>query len=515
VNRLLNQVAAFHYVTAPNAPTYRAVVQVFHEARQRYVIELRPAEVLERVLAAGYHVELRDEDDVRRHLDQLVAWGNLLRTHDPVAVSRIDDFYKGRYVYHLTSVGEAAHRSVLEVEATVGKSGSLQATMLVKIREALGALAAAGAEAADPDTVVRLLHDLHSAFDTLTEEANRFIGDLGRHTRGERVEEDHFVLYKQAVLAYISRFVEQLRHLAAEIAAGVQAVEAAGAARLIAAGARSADLPPALPGADPVAAWVAEQEARWQGVRAWFVGDAAGGHRPTIERLAEVAVDGVVELTRTLGRLNDRRTRPVDRAADFRAVARWFAACPDDDAAHRLWHALFGLHASRHFHMEEDDPERDAALTSWWDAVPVQVAPRLRTRGDTSNSGRPSPAADHTRQKEWIAQRRRRERAQLEAALARFAGRGPLSFSDLVSLDAAELELLLGLLDETLSAPREADGTRRARTADGRLSVTLKPPAAGEGLAAVATPLGVLRSLDYRIVVEEAVARPIAVGERA
>ena len=130
--RLLNQVAAFHYVTVPNAPTYRALVHVFHEAKQHYVIELRPAEVLDRVRKAGYHVELEQEEDVRRHLDQLVAWGNLLRTHDPVAVSRIDDFYKGRYVYHLTSVGEAAHRAVLEVEATVGKSGSLQSTMLVR-----------------------------------------------------------------------------------------------------------------------------------------------------------------------------------------------------------------------------------------------------------------------------------------------------------------------------------------------------------------------------------------------
>jgi uncharacterized protein (TIGR02677 family) len=512
--RLLNQVAAFHYVTAPNAPTYRALVQAFHEAKQHYVIELRPAEVLERVRKANYHVEGQDEDGVRRHLDQLVAWGNLLRTHDPVAVSRIDDFYKGRYVYHLTSVGEAAHRAVLEVEATVGKSGSLQATMLVKIRDALVALAAAGAtETLEPDALVRLFHDLHSAFDTLTEEANRFMGDLGRHTRGERVEEEYFVLYKQAVLAYISRFVEQLRHLAAEIAAGVQAVAATGAVRLIGAASRSSDLPPALPGTDPVAAWVGEQEGRWAGVCAWFMGDAVG-HRPTIERLAEVAVDSVVELTRTLGRLNDRRTRPVDRAADFRALARWFSGCRDDEDAHRLWHAAFGLHSARHFHIEEDDPERTPALTSWWQGEPVHVPPRLRTRGDTSNSGRPSPAADYGREKEWIAQRRRRERAQLDVALARFAGRGTLSFAELVSLDAAELELLLGLLDEALSAPRETDGTRHVRTADGRLRVILSPPTAGAGFAAIVTPHGRLRCLDYRIAVEQAASLAVAVGDR-
>ncbi len=307
---------------------------------------------------------------------------------------------------------------------------------------------------------MRLLHDLHSAFDTLTEEANRFMGDLARYTRGDRVEEDRFVLYKQAVLAYIGRFVEQLRRLAGEIASAVQAVAAAGADRLIAAAARSADLPPALPDTDPVAEWLDEQQARWAGVCAWFVGDAAG-HRPTIERLADVAVDAVVELTRTLGRLNERRTRPVDRAADFRALARWFSRCGDDEEAHRLWHAAFGLHSARHFHLEEDDPDRTGALTSWWEAGPVEVPVRLRTRGSTSNAGRPSPAADHGREKEWIAQRRRRERARLEAALARFAGRGPLSFADLGSVDTAELDLLLALLDEALSTPREPDGAER------------------------------------------------------
>ncbi len=504
--RLLNQVAAFHYVTVPNAPTYRALVQVFHEAKQHYVIELRPADVRDRGRRSGLYMELCGEDELIRHLDQLVSWGNLLRAHDPTAVSRIEDFYKGRYVYHLTAVGEAAHRAVLEVEATVGKSGSLQATMLVKIRDALRALGAAGAEARlDADAILRSLHDLHSAFDTLTEEANHFIGDLGRHTRAERVEEDRFVLYKQAVLAYISRFVQHLRTLAAEIAACLRAAEAAGPDRLIAAAATSADLPPALPGSDPVAEWIREQQARWAGVRAWFAGEA--GHRPTIERLADVAVDAVVELTRTLGRLNDRRTRPIDRAADFIALARWFSRCASDEDAHRLWRTAFGLCSARHFHMEEEDPERTAAVTSWWDAEPVAVPVRLRARGSTSQAGRPSPAADHHREKEWIAQKRRRERQRTEAALARFAGRGRLSFADLATLGAAELEVLLALLDEALAAPREPDGTRRGRTGDGRLCVVLAPPADGEAdWASLVTPAGRLRCLNYRLVVDEALA---------
>jgi len=42
--RLLDQVPVFRYVTAENAPNYRAILEVFVEAKEHYVIELRPAD---------------------------------------------------------------------------------------------------------------------------------------------------------------------------------------------------------------------------------------------------------------------------------------------------------------------------------------------------------------------------------------------------------------------------------------------------------------------------------------
>ena len=60
--RQLREVHAFRYVTVPNAPTYRAIVQLFHEAKQRYVIELRPIEVLGLLRATPYQVAVADEE---------------------------------------------------------------------------------------------------------------------------------------------------------------------------------------------------------------------------------------------------------------------------------------------------------------------------------------------------------------------------------------------------------------------------------------------------------------------
>ncbi len=509
VRRALNQAAAFQYVTVDNAPTYRAIMQVFFEARQRYVIELRSADVLERLASSALHFELPSAEALDYHLSHLVSWGNLGHTHDAGAVTRLADFYKKRFLYHLTTVGEVAHRAVLEVEATVGRSGSLQSTMLVKIRDAVLALAeAATLSSPEPDQVFRLFHDLHSAFDTLTEEANHFIAEIDRSETGP-ADEDRFIPYKQALLAYIARFVEQLRRLSDEIGAAIESMEAAGSNRLIAIAALSGDLPPALGEADPRAAWVAQQTARWAGTRTWFRGDALVGTLPTVARLAEVAREAVISLTRTLGRLNDRRTRPVDRAADFRTLARWFSQCADDAATHHLWRSAFGLAPARHFDLMDDDPELVPPSTSWWVAPPVEVPVRLRSHGNVSSAGRPSPAADHSLTRQWIAQKRRREQAQLQEAMRRFAGRGELTISAIASLDAAQFDLLLTLLDSALTAPRAPDGAMMARTADGRLKISLKPPPPeATELVCLEVPTGKLYCLDYRIHVEDLLRRP-------
>jgi hypothetical protein len=59
---LLDQVPAFRHVTAPEAPTYRAIMHAFYEAKQRYLIELRPADVMEAIRRSGLFVSVADAE---------------------------------------------------------------------------------------------------------------------------------------------------------------------------------------------------------------------------------------------------------------------------------------------------------------------------------------------------------------------------------------------------------------------------------------------------------------------
>ena len=513
--RLLDQVSAFRYVTAENAHSYRAIMQVFFEARERYEIELRPADVRDALARSGLHhdLELTDEAELDRHLDQLDAWGNLQRSHDTAAVARVEDFYRRRFLYRLTPVGEAAHKAVCEVEATVGRSGALQTSMLVEIRDALSELAAA-ARAGDAAGLARALHRLRAAFDSLTEEANLFLSELDRHASGpgaaERVDEERFLAHKQALLAYLGRFVADLKRLAPEIEERVAEAEALSPERFIALAATAAERPPALDGGDPIAQWIGAERERWEGIRAWFAGSAREG--PRVGRLQAKARESVARLMRTLARLDERHARAVDRGADFRTLARWFAEAATDEDAHALFASALGLYPGRHFHIEEDDPELTRASTSWWEANPVEVPVRLRTHGAVQRTGRTPQVLDFGDGRAWLAARRKRERAQVDVALARFAGRGPVRLSQLAALDPAEFDQLLVLLDEALCAPRETDGARRTRSADGQLDIVLRPPSGERDWVVLATPRGRLRCKDYLLEAAPTAQRRAAVS---
>ena len=499
--RPLGEVLAFSYVTAPNAPTYRAIMTAFFEAKQHYRIELRVGEIFEELQRGRFYFEISDEAHMEQHLDELIRWGNLDATFDPLEAARLSDFYRRRRVFHLTPVGEAAHRAVLEVEATLGRSGSLQSAMLAKIRDTLFDLAEAARGAAAATRLVHLLHDSSAAFTTLTQEASRFLSDLRHHTQAERLTEERFAFYKQALLAYISRFIDQLRRLEGEIRAGIRAVVDADIKRLLALAVTAADLPPSPDGVDPALAWLADQRARWEGISAWFLGE--GQEEATIKRLADRAVEAIVKLTRALQRLNERRSQPIDCRADFCTLARWFAGCPSEEEAHRLFQRAFGLYSARHFHIEENDAEQAPSSASFWEAPPVTVPVRMRTHGHTTNAGRPSPAVDHSQAKLWLRQRLEAERRRDEAAQRRFVGQR-LRLRDLGALSEVEFRFLLDLLHEVLSAPAERDGSRRVRTADGRFQVTLTPPADTDTdtLVPIDVPLGQLRARDYRLHVD-------------
>ncbi len=502
----VGRLKAFAYVVADKAAVYRAVMGVFMAAKTHFSLHLRPAEILAAV-DSGAVPEPLDERELGAVLEQLCEWGNLQAFQDTADVATVEEFYRPRFIFQLTAEGEGAERAIGAYWDVIHKPGELQAAALGDIRDLLHqVLELGGAESPDETKVHLALRNLRDRFDELTSQAQVFMGSLQRAIDLQGIDVEAFVAYKQTLIDYLERFLGQLVLATIEISDVLEQVERQGIARLLEAAARR-DLVDSLSPTeedrrDALSAW----QARWDGLRAWFI------HRPDAPSQAEVlrarARSAIPALLMAASAIHDRRVQRSDRVSDLQTLARWFARAETDGAAHRLWRAAFGLAPSRHLRVDAEtlaqrDQEPVSGRTSWLEAPPLRIAPRLRATGHYTHRGPPGRIVDFRQGKSALSELARREAEQVAAARSRLARGGQVRLSELGSLDAEEFRLFLHLLGEALARqphPREAV---EAQSADGALRIRLAP--CNDGLTAtIRTSEGTFVGLDHLVEISDA-----------
>jgi uncharacterized protein (TIGR02677 family) len=320
----------------------------------------------------------------------------------------------------------------------------------------------------------------------------------------QEVEEEAFLAYKDRLIAYLERFVSDLVVKAYDIAATLQDLGEVDGLLQVAAQREAADVAPDEAG-DPAADKLLEWRNRWSGLWSWFVGDRT--HPSQASLLRQRARKAIPDLLATISVLQERRAGRSDRSADFRELARWFAQSPDDEDAHRLWRAAFGLASARHHAVGADAPDVPAT-TSWLDAPPVEIAPRLRATGSYQRRGQPTKVRDRSAEKENLARQVTAEREQTEAARRRLATGRPTLLSGLGALGRDEFTLFLRLLGEALSAgPPGPDGSIRTRTGDGTLEIVLTPADSGL-VATIVTEDGTMYGPDHELTINDLIVPP-------
>jgi uncharacterized protein (TIGR02677 family) len=514
----------FAYLDAPLAPLYRRIMAAFSHNKRRFIVHLRPEDVAEALHQDGKPAVTVDA--VAEALDQLTKWGNLQANPDTSRVTTVEDFYRARLLYQLSLEGEAAERALEVYENEIGRRGELQTVALEDIRVRLRALRGLSASPdPDPAKVHSLLLELSGRLDSLAANASAFMSSLQRTIDLQDVDEEAFLAYKDRLIAYLDRFVSELVMKAHDIAATLRDLRDPDRLLRLAAEREAADVAPdpAAAGAetasssggdgtdtgggqDPgtgnaASAKLAEWRSRWSGLWSWFVGDRTHPCQATLLRAG--ARKAIPDLLATVSVLQERRAGRSDRSADFRELARWFAQATGEQDAHRLWRAAFGLASARHLAGGGADAHAGdvPASTSWLEAPPVEIAPRLRATGRYLRRGQPPRVRDRSAEKEYLARQVAAERAQAEAARRRFASGRPLRLSDIGELDRGEFALLLRLLADALSAgPAGADGRIHARTSDGTLEITLTPTGDGR-TATIETPDGTMRGPDHELIV--------------
>ncbi|MFB6607959.1 TIGR02677 family protein [Streptomyces noursei] len=491
----------FAHLTAPNVLLYRSVMRAFLVAKERFAVHLRPEDVYAGLPAAVRPGELEGVVGV---LDKLVEWGNLRADPDTGRVTAVEDFYRKRYIYQLTREGEAAEEALSAYDEALGRRGALQAVALHDIVTQLRALLVLAAEEApDPAKTHLALDGLASRFGALADNARAFMGSLQRTIDLHDVAEEVFLAYKDQLIQYLERFIQDLITLGGRIARLILELEEGGSieALLWAAAAREAA------DATPQEAAYAEQAAyerwagRWAGLAAWFL--SRDGRESQARLLRGRALGAVPQLLAVVRSLNERRAGRSDRSADFRTLARWFAEAPDDDARHRLWRTAFGLYPARHLTVDAETlaaraARPDPASTPWADAEPLRISPQLRRTGSYERRGKPRKVEDRQEARRRLTEVAVKQAAEIAAARARLVTDGITRLSGLGELDPVSFRLFLQLLGDALATWRPGMTHTVATSNDGSMEIRLTALADGSA-AEVRTPGGVFRGPDHTI----------------
>lgn len=431
------QLLALRAATSENSPLYLAILTALAEAARSYRLQLRTSEIRRR-LAGTAHLEA-DDVTLRQALDQLRSWRCVDWVQDPhIRAATIEEYLKRHELWELTPIGAATLSAVEAVLGATEESGALQRTMFRQIRSSLDQLRTALASS-DAAGVYLQLRDLDSALTQLATNAREFYATVNRIAREERLDDHVFLLYKDQLLAYLQSFHDDLVRNRALIVDQLSRLDRDHRAPLLDL-ARAGDDSVGLFGA------TADWEQRWDGMLDWFVADR--GRRPEVEALSGATTVAIRELLTLLRRLTEQATRPINRASELRETAAWFVRCADDDEAHTLFDAAFGLSPLDHVGLAVGDPEADGRFPSWWEIDPVEVPLSLRTYGRRPARGATARRRDYSTVKEEIAREREDESRRRSAAAER------LRSVDLRSsrIGAEEWPTLLRWLDQALAA---------------------------------------------------------------
>ncbi len=494
------RVRAFAYLDTERTHHYRQLMGVLLANKRRFGLRMAPTQISTR-LWERFSVRYDSLEALERDLEALCAWGAVDRHQDSSRAASTREFKRKRYTYDITAAGEIAERAALQVDRLSERIGALERSQLPELLDALIALAIE-AERPDPrpSKLVAHFNDVAAKLERLRADTGDFMRELGAVMADETaVELEPFERYKRRVIDHLQGFRTELRRLDPQFVAAIARVEAVGRPRILAIAAAS-DEPPVWGLSDEqVSARRADRLAdEWNGVRRWFRGgpdDAPPWHE--LDRALGDAIEWIIQAAQ---RLIDRRSRRVDLAAEYRALAVLFDRAASVAECHALFAATFGLYQPRHFSVPEEDPELTQPTASWWQASPAPVEVSLYRPGTRPpGAGRVAELPDHSWARQALAERRAREREELRRAQRRFAGAGPLRLEQLRQLDALEFRHLLQWLSRALDTTADHSGARTAESHDGLVRLELRPPPAAGGLIEIGTPEGTFAAPNYEI----------------
>ncbi|MDH6577296.1 TIGR02677 family protein [Kitasatospora sp. MAP5-34] len=393
--------------------------------------------------------ESLDAETLTARLEQLVKWGNLLRSTHAVKVTSIAEYQRSRARYQLSKLGERIQRDADEVLAGADAAREVSSELLTLVDRGLGELVLAVRRpgGADPQDALERVSTLFVQFAEFADSVRDFYAYLGQVLTRYDLDGAEYQGFKELLLDYVEAITEDVSFRSPRIAASLAELwpELPGLLQRIdghavGLGTLSSGLPETR-----VQRSRGRELADWEGLRGWFVD--LDGQGSQVDQLRDATLRALQSLLANAKRMLRSASGEMSRRRDLLRLAAWFDAA-DPEGAHDLAVAAFGLYGARHLGVAPDPDGVVPAYVSWWSGPVVDVPVALRERGNRAQRGRTAAVEDHSAQKLRLVEQAQAQAAARQAAAAEL--RSASGRFEQVRLTAAAMTLLLELLASAL-----------------------------------------------------------------
>ncbi len=444
------RLSAYAYLSAPERLEYIAVMRVLCGT---LLADLSVPDLIGKLAERGGPGAGLDAETLTRRLEELVRWGNLLRSTHTVRATSISEYQRSRSRYQLSKLGERVQRDADEVLSGADAAREVSSELLALVDRGLREIAAMAAApgGADPQQALERISTLFVQFTGFAESVRDFYAYLGQVLARYDLDSAEYQGFKELLLDYVQAITEDVSFRAPRIAAHLDAVRPHLPALLARIDEHTAGIGALADGLPETRVQRSRGRdlADWEGLREWFT--TGGAHSSQVDQLRDATLRALHSLLANAKRMLRSASGEMSRRKDLLRLAAWFDAAEPEEA-HDLAVAAFGLYGARHLGVAPDPDRSVPAYVSWWTGPVVDVPVALRERGSRAPRGRAAAAEDHSEQKHHLM-----EQARQQAAACRSAADELRSASgrfDQVRLGAPAMRLLLELLTTALGNAR-------------------------------------------------------------
>lgn len=385
------------YLATEKSDKYRAILRYFYIQHERLREFLFPEEV-HAYLQTSPHFASYDLEELHSDLASLVNWGNLRAQQESGNVRTIEEFKKKKFRYQITPYTVEFERMLIQFEHQADQfGGSLEKTQFERLYQTLQKINSTTDES--PEACAQHWDDLLTYFRKITQNTSDYFAYLRSEDASEQMRSEAFFLYKDQFTRYLRDFIINLQRTSAAIQDVMITLSREQMNAFFCKVAEHEEQVFRFERLGEEVDHIAELEATWLNIKAWFLGDDSG--QSQYDNVLEQTNEAIRRMTRVIQRLGERSMLHKSRKDDYLHLAKWFMRLSSIEEAHKLSAVVFGLSHTKHLY--SDQIATDDIYTEIWDEEPMahERVPRIRAYREKT---RANVADDHSEKKEQAKQ---------------------------------------------------------------------------------------------------------------